>query len=533
MENNTDKIKITYKDKDGVERCEQISFLTPEDKETIEQSRPQFTKDQAEALTQITRMIFSYEPGSVSGSVNIEELNNTLDAIRADESFYEYFFSIAEDEKKLTAFLKTFTPETFEKAGVDLSKYETLSAQLNSYSPLDIIASLFTYSELLDLYHANKPQLSKKSVKQQAIEAGAIVNVADRIPTITNPHYRNAFTTTPNKYAYITPKTKNLLELIQWNEETETFSAAPSYDIERRQNFEDTIKAGAANPDNVLDPAIIGALFAAFKMARFDANGEEIEQPLTETIKIYLPTFRKFLNIRKESITFDESGQPIPTPTPENGKENKRGNNWNEFVKLEYYYSVFDGAKLVDLLHMKSFDEETQIAEIDLSGIVRTYIKAAEDEKNTYKKNQKELKRPYFHEMKLIKWHNIRDKKAAEIAHNILIEIAERGTTPDAEQRQNKKLKLPDKEIVTIKIKFKDIIKFCPKLKQELNATAANKNKNDILRRHFKKAYEILKDRTLCSLTEQYLDVSFNEDITPTTTTLNNCFVITHRGKAR
>lgn len=78
-------------------------------------------------------------------------------------------------------------------------------------------------------------------------------------------------------------------------------------------------------------------------------------------------------------------------------------------------------------------------------------------------------------------------------------------------------------------IRIDTILERIPILKEKLEGIAANKDKSIILRRTFKKAYELLKQETF--IYDKYKDLNITE-VLPTITTLSSVINITHQGKA-
>lgn len=77
-------------------------------------------------------------------------------------------------------------------------------------------------------------------------------------------------------------------------------------------------------------------------------------------------------------------------------------------------------------------------------------------------------------------------------------------------------------------IRIDTLIEKLPTLKEKIDNVDSTRNKGVVLKRTFKKAYELLKDETY--LYDKYNDLEVTE-ILPTMTTLNSIIKITHKGK--
>lgn len=124
-----------------------------------------------------------------------------------------------------------------------------------------------------------------------------------------------------------------------------------------------------------------------------------------------------------------------------------------------------------------------------------------------------------------------RNKTAVEIVYAITNGLLQRGFTPDSQLRQNKNAVYSEesKAHVTYTISYRGILNDCPMLRMRLHSYQEQKNRNNALQRAFKKAYELLENKTDAFLFFKNLRI-VNKAI-PTMNTLDNDIEFIHTGR--
>lgn len=158
------------------------------------------------------------------------------------------------------------------------------------------------------------------------------------------------------------------------------------------------------------------------------------------------------------------------------------------------------------------------------------------EEKNNVQKQTKqgllyEYEKPHHNRLVHSSIASERNKTAVEIVYVITNGLLQRGYTPDSKLRQNKNVVYSEDAMsdVVYPISYRGILNECPMLRMRIHSYQEQKNKNNALQRAFKKAYELLENKTDTFL--YFSDLRIRNKIIPTMNTLDSMIEFVHKGR--
>lgn len=344
---------------------------------------------------------------------------------------------------------------------------------------------------------SKKDKATKKTTYRTRKKAGETAEIPNKLPIITNSKYQNAMTLNKNATAYLQPISS--IDNLKYKNGTLLYKGLPmtSKDINNLCT-EDCIEK--------INLSLLRALYAIILNCSFKSH--PTNQASNSVFTIYYPDFAKKI-----------------------GKSSNIGkNDVNEFIRnivhLQTVLGVIgNGAKANDILpvltNIKTDSEKNTISFTCpymtrlIRDIYHASIRVNKKGEPLLKKNGEPQMSPsysYLIDMSIVKEKN---KKAVEIVFIVITLIEQAGNN-------------------TPHIRAKTIIDRNRLLSESLERQS-NGGKNTLLKRAFKKAWELLRTKT--SLDSAYKNICLPdpEDISsiPTSSTLNMVFRFSHEGKTK
>lgn len=324
--------------------------------------------------------------------------------------------------------------------------------------------------------------------------AGNTAEIPDRLPVITNPKYQNALTFNKNGTAHL--QILSDTSELGFKDNTLTFRGLPATSTELSQLY---TEKGMEKADLSLLRAVYGIILAEYSKA--------CEKKLKK-ITIYYPDLAK------------KTGKS-PGINTTDVKECVK--------KLKLFQNIFgiinnktNSTDILPTICQVGFDKEKHTVSFCSPYITKLIREIHKDSIRTdrnglpiKKKNGLPQMSPaysYLVDMNIVKEKN---KKAVEIVLTVVTLIEQAGKN------------IPH-------IRAKTIIERTPLLSQSLQGQSGG-NKNNLLKRAFTKAWELLREKTY--LTSVYKDIQLpdpnNISCIPTSSTLDMVFQFPHSGKIK
>lgn len=338
---------------------------------------------------------------------------------------------------------------------------------------------------------------AQKATYRTKSKSGNIAEIPDKLPVITNSKYQNALTFNKNDTAYL--QMISCTDTLNYKDGILLYKGLPITDADLNSLYtEDGIK----NINLSLLRALYGIILNIFY------KPHQKNQIIDSTIAIYYPEFARKI-----------------------GKASNIGkNDVNEFIKnIEHLQTIVgiisNGTGSNDVLPVMLYvGHNTErntisfmspyITEI-IKNIHKASIKRTKNGTPLLKKNGKPQMLPsysYLVDMTITKEKN---KKAIEIVLIVVALIEQAGTN-------------------TPHICVQTIIQRNRLLSESLKGQSSG-NKNTILKRAFKKAWELLSNKTYLTTVYKNIQLPDPDDISsiPTNSTLDKVFEFPHEGKIK
>ena len=337
---------------------------------------------------------------------------------------------------------------------------------------------------LLEKFLAKFPaKQAEKGVnpKKQAEREGAITELGFYSATITDKYYRYALTPLENNAAYIQQLDEDFIQQLEFNPE----NGVMSFKSKRHEPIK--IRNAVTNRSiKNLDLQLLRSLYTIIYN-----NATNIS---TDTVTVYLPTLTEHLGIRINN--------------------SKPNDLFKKIRAFENTVGVLSGGAIYKLLDFLKYEPDGNLITF-ASPYMNTILRQLEKRNTkTAKKGGDRYINPHHSFLVHSNMANERNKTAIEVVQIIVTLLQQRG-----EIKNN---------ITTASIKFSTIIDQIPELREKLIGDTTAGNKNNYLRRTFKKAYELLRSKT--DLYQYYNNLSIPE-IIPSTTTIDQVITISHNGK--
>lgn len=338
---------------------------------------------------------------------------------------------------------------------------------------------------------------NEKTTHRTIKKAGNIAEIPDKLPVITNSNYQHAMTFNKNGTAYLQPVTAT--DNLNYMDGALLYNGLPMTLAELNN----------ISTDECIEKINLPLLWALYGIILTAFSGEHPANPAADRIyTIYYPDFAKKI-----------------------GKSSNIGkNDAEELVKnINHFQTVLgvinNGTRGSDLLpvliNIKNDSAKNTISfsspylTILVHHIYHASLKKNKKGELLLKKNGEPQMSPshsYLVDMGIVKERN---KKAAEIVFIIVALIEQAGNN-------------------TPHIRARTIIERSRLLSRSLEGQSGG-NKNTLLKRAFKKAWELLRTKTsLCSVYKN-ICLPDPEDVSaiPTSSRLNMVFQFPHEGKAK
>ena len=416
--------------------------------------------------------------------------------------------------------------KAIEKRPIDTEKLATIW-------PILVIREVFLESELANLYYLKHPRTSPKA---EAEKLGAIMTIGGRLADISNKDYSGWLNERPNKYAYISyTGDKYYFDKIKADPEGNLYEQLQRSVSEQDKRARKAIKDGRfydkRPPEHEhINTSILQALLKVV-----------LDNPRSSDDRyfyIHVPTLAKELNehyitsldeydengvLKEEAIENRSKAAEEEKAAREAGDKTAYSapNFMDLLTDLNYWVGVINNMP-TQIISINQVDYKSNTIRVD-SPYIYDVIRA-NDEKRKIDAERKETKliNPGYDFLLHSSLATEKDKIAVDLAISIINKILQRGTRNfEAEEEAPE-----GDKIITVKVKYKDLIEETTALKMAYNGATA-KYRYDILSRKFKTAFKILKKKT--DIFEYYKGLNI-PDTPPTTRTLDNYLVITHQG---
>lgn len=333
-----------------------------------------------------------------------------------------------------------------------------------------------------------------KNPHRTKAKAGDTAKIPTKLPIITTPAYQNALSFIKNASAYLQPlsDTSNL----KYSAGTFLYNGLPA--------TQEKINPLYTNENiEAFNLPLLMALYGIILDSSPLSDGWDYDRKIT----IYFPEFAK--KIRKSNISrkdFEECIDNIHNFQTVIGIIGN-GTNGNDILPVISYVG-WDAQT-----HTISFSSPYMMKLIQ--DIHEASIRKNKKGQPLFKKNGEPLMLPshsYLVDMSIVSEKN---KKALEIVFVIIALIEQAGNgTPN--------------------IRADTIISRCPRLHKSLAGQSAG-NKNNLLKRAFSKAWDLLREKTTLTTVYNNIQLPNAKDITdiPTSSTLSHVFEFPHNGKGQ
>lgn len=404
---------------------------------------------------------------------------------------------IAEDVRKEFVSLMTRKNNDEKLTCGEIKTLEAYAALLNSTPHMGAQQATDTYPDYI-LGKITTPDNVKKSYRTKSKADNTTDNLPSNLAIITNDKYKNSLTLQQNGGAYLQPLATT--EGLQYDGENLFFQGFPASEATLRE-----INKDKDVPIEAIDLPLL-RMFYSIILSDFEQNTKKLGV-VNEIVTVYVPDLAAILgkkrNLSKNDITSiiekTSSFQTIYGVIKDPDRPNGIGT-------------------AVPLLVWMGYDAESntiRFASPYMTRLIkRIYnVSIRKDRKGSphLKKDGTpllEVSHSYLIKSSIVKERN---KRAVEIVMVVVTTIEQSGKN-------------------TPHLKANTIIERIPQLQRAFNKTKTTSNKNLLLSRTFKKAWELLESQT--KLRDKYPNITLpdsnNPKNIPTTSTLNMVFTFPH-----
>ncbi len=404
---------------------------------------------------------------------------------------------IAEDVRKEFVSLMTRKNNDEKLTCEEIKTLEAYAALLNATPHMGAQQATDTYPDYI-LGKITTPDNVKKSYRTKSKADNTTDNLPSNLAIITNDKYKNSLTLQQNGGAYLQPLATT--EGLQYDGENLFFQGFPASEATLRE-----INKDKDIPIEAIDLPLL-RMFYSIILSDFEQNTKKLGV-VNEIVTVYVPDLAAILgkkrNLSKNDITSiiekTSSFQTIYGVIKDPDRPNGIGT-------------------AVPLLVWMGYDAESntiRFASPYMTRLIkRIYnVSIRKDRKGSphLKKDGTpllEVSHSYLIKSSIVKERN---KRAVEIVMVVVTTIEQSGKN-------------------TPHLKANTIIERIPQLQRAFNKTKTTSNKNLLLSRTFKKAWELLESQT--KLRDKYPNITLpdpnNPQNIPTTSTLNMVFTFPH-----
>lgn len=404
---------------------------------------------------------------------------------------------IAEDVRKEFVSLMTRKNNDEKLTCEEIKTLEAYAALLNATPHMGAQQATDTYPDYI-LGKITTPDNVKKSYRTKSKADNTTDNLPSNLAIITNDKYKNSLTLQQNGGAYLQPLATT--EGLQYDGENLFFQGFPASEATLRE-----INKDKDVPIEAIDLPLL-RMFYSIILSDFEQNTKKLGV-VNEVVTVYVPDLAAILgkkrNLSKNDITSiiekTSSFQTIYGVIKDPDRPNGIGT-------------------AVPLLVWMGYDAESntiRFASPYMTRLIkRIYnVSIRKDRKGSphLKKDGTpllEVSHSYLIKSSIVKERN---KRAVEIVMVVVTTIEQSGKN-------------------TPHLKANTIIERIPQLQRAFNKTKTTSNKNLLISRTFKKAWELLESQT--KLRDKYPNITLpdpnNPQNIPTTSTLNMVFTFPH-----
>lgn len=473
---------------------------------------------------------------------------------------------IYQDPMLLLDFFKSLTPEDFDAAGINsaATRYALLQNQIRDVeraieiTPIDPeslptiwpileMQKLYNEVEMAAFYYLKHPRMT---AREQAINKGAIMSVGGRITDISHKDYSGWLDEVPNDSAYLSYVGEDYWKGIEIDhagniyegDEARVLRAVRSQDAKIKRAF----KAGTFGNERPPEHERINKeVMRALLKATIAENGG--------IRTIYLPAFAAELNenYKIDIDEYDDNGE-----LNEKGKQNKeaaekrakeaeqaraRGEKvytkekpsiMQQFYSLDYWAGVLDRNDITRTAVIVGLNKEAQTIDVVLPYIDKIRQRMREAQEIEAAAHNRAYLLPAYQDLVHANMESERNKLAVDLVYTIIDKLMQRGSKPASSFKENQPEgdqveEKPAGEKIVYRTKYSTLINDTPLLAMAYKNANGSKREYDVLNRTFKKAFQLLRKKT--DIYEYFTDLNI-PDVPPTKRTIDDLFVITHRG---
>ena len=334
---------------------------------------------------------------------------------------------------------------------------------------------------------------------------GLITSVGGRQLSITDIDYQYALTPLRNSNAYISPLRDEIMQKLTFEEGKLSILGSEPADLKKET------KNGLQEIKNLDLPLLREIFTAVYKTAVYgDAH----------TITVNVPSFFKEMGIDVRQVPEYEEYKKADDRKPQKLND--------VFGKIRLFENCIGISKGVyyELMRIIVIDPGRELMTIAVPYMNHVLREIRDKNIIRDREGKERYINPGYSRLMHTTIASERNKPAVEIVNRIITGLMQRGSIPDAKLRQNKSKKNIPPDRVTYKITYSGLIDNIPLLKESL-AASNTANKNVLLARHFKKAFELLHTET--DVYQYYVGLKIPE-IVPNTSALSDYMTITHEG---
>jgi len=489
----------------------------------------------------------------------------------AERPEYDHFSRVLiyEQPLELLTFFKSLTLDDFKACKINgaenkfillqsyienveqtIAKKPIDTAKLSTIWPILSLREMFLESEIAAFYYLKNPRLSSKD---RAKAAGAIMTTGGRLADISNKDYSGWLDEIPNNAAYISYVGPHYWDNIEVDEGGNIY-----------EEDEAKVQRAIRNQDAKILKAFEAGTFGEERPPEHERiNKEVLRALLNATIEengayrtIYLPTFAAELNKNykvdvdeyekngelndkgRENKAAAEQREKDAAEARKNGEKvytNENPSIMQQFYNLDYWVGVIDGSFPKRTAIITGLNKEAKTIEVVLPYIDEIKRRVHEAQRLEAETHRRAYLMPAYNFLVHTSIESERNKLAVDLVYTIIDKLMQRGSKPASQFKENQtddgsaEDQTPKAgERVTYKATYRHLIEKTPLFYMAYKNALTADQKYKLLTRTFKKAFQLLHKKT--DIYKYFVDLKIPE-IPPTIRTIDNTFVITHKGK--
>ena len=440
--------------------------------------------------------------------------------------------------------------ERIARAEAAIEKTPVDPAKVSTVWPILSMREMFLESEIAAFYYLKNPRVSSREL---AKELGAIMTVGDRNRDISYESYRGWLDEIPNPFAYVSYVGPHFWDNIETDEGgniyTDEDAAVQRALRDRDKKVVREFNKGTFGQDRPEEHERINKeLIRALQHATIDEH---------DGIKtIYLPALRDELNENYKidvdeyeiagigKVELNEKGRQSQRDAEKRAAEaataREKGDKvytkekpsiLQQFYSLDYWAGVLDNNEVLRTAVLVGINPEAKTIDVVLPYSQKINRRVLETTELEALEHHRKFPIPAYNDHFFSKVDSERDKVALDLAYTIANKLLQRGSKPASEFKENQtddQNETTGNKVITYRVKYSTLIKDTPLLDLAYRKAKTSGEKYDVLRRKFSRAFRILKTKS--DIYDYFVDLDI-PNITPTIRTLDNYFVVTHRGR--